>query len=81
MQQPIWLLSLDSDTFPAAPMTTGGLKAYLKLLNRMFQVRHALRSLLTAAHQPHLRELSTPPCLLHVLTGRHHGVRGALLQL
>ncbi|MCP4840163.1 MAG: hypothetical protein GY887_00385, partial [Halieaceae bacterium] len=28
MQQPIWLLSLDSDTFPAAPMTTGGLKAY-----------------------------------------------------
>ena len=28
MQRPIWLLSLDSDTFPAAPMTTGGLKAY-----------------------------------------------------
>jgi len=28
MQRPVWLLSLDSDTFPAAPMTTGGLKAY-----------------------------------------------------
>lgn len=31
MQQPIWLLSLDSDTFPAAPMTTGGLKAYYQV--------------------------------------------------
>ena len=28
MQRPVWILSLDSDTFPAAPMTTGGLKAY-----------------------------------------------------
>lgn len=28
MQRPVWLFSLDSDTFPAAPMTTGGLKAY-----------------------------------------------------
>jgi len=28
MLRPVWLLSLDSDTFPAAPMTTGGLKAY-----------------------------------------------------
>ena len=32
MQRPIWLLSLDSDTFPAAPMTTGGLKAYYQEL-------------------------------------------------
>ena len=28
MQKPVWLLSMDSDQFPAAPMTTGGLKAY-----------------------------------------------------
>jgi len=28
MQRPVWILSLDSDTFPAAPMTTGGIKAY-----------------------------------------------------
>jgi hypothetical protein len=28
MQRPVWLLSMDSDQFPAAPMTTGGLKAY-----------------------------------------------------
>ncbi len=28
MERPVWLLSLDSDTFPAAPMTTGGLKAF-----------------------------------------------------
>lgn len=28
MLRPVWLLSLDSDTFPAAPMTTGSLKAY-----------------------------------------------------
>jgi len=28
MLRPVWLLSLDSDTFPAAPTTTGGLKAY-----------------------------------------------------
>ncbi len=34
MQRPIWLLSLDSDTFPAAPMTTGGLKAYYQALGR-----------------------------------------------
>ena len=32
MQRPVWLLSLDSDTFPAAPMTTGGLKAYYQEL-------------------------------------------------
>jgi len=32
MERPIWLLSLDSDTFPAAPMTTGGLKAYYQAL-------------------------------------------------
>ena len=34
MQRPIWLLSLDSDTFPAAPMTTGGLKAYYQELGK-----------------------------------------------
>lgn len=34
MQRPIWLLSLDSDTFPAAPMTTGGLKAYYQELGQ-----------------------------------------------
>ncbi len=34
MQRPIWLLSLDSDTFPAAPMTTGGLKAYYQEFGR-----------------------------------------------
>lgn len=34
MQRPIWLLSLDSDTFPAAPMTTGGLKAYYQQLGK-----------------------------------------------
>jgi hypothetical protein len=34
MQRPIWLLSLDSDTFPAAPMTTGGLKAYYESLGK-----------------------------------------------
>lgn len=32
MLRPVWLLSLDSDTFPAAPMTTGGLKAYYESL-------------------------------------------------
>jgi hypothetical protein len=34
MQRPIWLLSLDSDTFPAAPMTTGGLKAYYQAFGK-----------------------------------------------
>jgi len=34
MERPIWLLSLDSDTFPAAPMTTGGLKAYYQAQGR-----------------------------------------------
>jgi tRNA A37 methylthiotransferase MiaB len=34
MQRPIWLLSLDSDTFPAAPMTTGGLQAYYQELGK-----------------------------------------------
>lgn len=34
MQRPVWLLSLDSDTFPAAPMTTGGLKAYYQELGK-----------------------------------------------
>jgi hypothetical protein len=58
-----------------------GLKAYLKLPILMLQVRRAQRSLLTAARQRHLRELSTPPCLLHVLTGRHAGVLEALPQL
>jgi B12 binding domain len=28
MKQPIWLFSMDSEHFSAAPMTTGGLKAY-----------------------------------------------------
>jgi len=28
MLKPVWLLSMDSDQFPAAPTTTGGLKAY-----------------------------------------------------
>ena len=32
MDRPVWLLSLDSDTFPAAPTTTGGLKAYYESL-------------------------------------------------
>jgi hypothetical protein len=32
MERPVWLLSLDSDTFPAAPTTTGGLKAYYDTL-------------------------------------------------
>ena len=34
MDRPVWLLSLDSDTFPAAPMTTGGLKAYYEKLGQ-----------------------------------------------
>jgi radical SAM superfamily enzyme YgiQ (UPF0313 family) len=34
MQRPVWILSLDSDTFPAAPMTTGGLKAYYQHYGR-----------------------------------------------
>jgi len=34
MHRPVWLLSLDSDTFPAAPMTTGGLKAYYQELGK-----------------------------------------------
>lgn len=28
IKRPVWLLSMDSDQFPAAPMTTGALKAY-----------------------------------------------------
>lgn len=30
IKRPIWLFSMDSDQFPAAPMTTGGLKAYFQ---------------------------------------------------
>lgn len=33
-KRPVWILSLDSDTFPAAPMTTGGLKAYYQHYGR-----------------------------------------------
>jgi hypothetical protein len=58
-----------------------GLKAGVKLLIQSLQARHAQRSLLTAVRQRHLCELSTPPCLLHVPTGRHSGVLEALLQL
>ena len=57
------------------------LRAGVKLLIRMLQARRSQRSLLKPARQRHLRELSTPPCLLHVLTGRHSGVLEALLQL
>jgi len=44
-QRPVWLLSMDSDQFPAAPMTTGGLKAYYQRFgsnahNTDFQLVH-----------------------------------------
>ncbi len=34
MKRPIWLISMDSDQFAAAPMTTGGLKAYYQRYGR-----------------------------------------------
>jgi radical SAM superfamily enzyme YgiQ (UPF0313 family) len=37
MKQPIWLFSMDSEHFSAAPMTTGGLKAYYHKYGRRAQ--------------------------------------------
>lgn len=40
MQKPVWLLSMDSDQFPAAPMTTGALTAYYRKFGRYSDTTH-----------------------------------------
>lgn len=40
MQRPVWLFSLDSEQFSAAPMTTGGLKAYYLAHGRQVESTH-----------------------------------------
>ncbi len=37
MKRPVWLFSMDSDLFWAAPTTTGGLKAYYKAYGQLWQ--------------------------------------------
>lgn len=40
LQRPVWLFSMDSDQFWAAPSTTGGLKAYYKRYGKRWQQTH-----------------------------------------